>query len=175
MGRCQTETYYRTETSYLKSVLLWLQEYWTGPAVRIYPLRTVPQGSLHYNRRDVIIDLPAFLPARDLAAHRRCGCARARSKHPVHPNPIYFFPHFVSSISPIVPPEIVSPSTGLPRKMILVFSWYPFGPNLFQALHGASMRHSLNVLAVQVKVCLSFSSAKLERYLRSILPTQLMR
>jgi hypothetical protein len=36
--------------------------------------------------------------------------------------------------------------------MILVFSWYPFGPNLFQALHGASMRHSLNVLAVQVRV-----------------------
>ena len=56
----------------------------------------------------------------------------------MHPKPIYFFPHFVSSVSPIVPPEIVSPSTGLPRKMILVFSWYPFGPNLFQALHGAS-------------------------------------
>jgi hypothetical protein len=35
------------------------------------------------------------------------------------PDPIYFFPHFVSSTSPIVPPEIVSPSTGLPRKMIL--------------------------------------------------------
>ena len=45
--------------------------------------------------------------------------------------------------------------------MILVFSWYPFGPNLFQALHGASMRHSLNVLAVQEKVCLGSSSAKL--------------
>ena len=28
MGRCQTET------SYLKSVLLWLQGYWTGPALR---------------------------------------------------------------------------------------------------------------------------------------------
>src|ERR1700733_14560971 len=82
-------------------------------------------------------------------------------RNPVHPKPIYFFPHFVSSVSPIVPPEIVSPSTGLPRKMILVFSWYPFGPDLFQALHGASMRHSLNVLAVQVKVCLSSSSAKL--------------
>jgi hypothetical protein len=75
--------------------------------------------------------------------------------------PYLFFPHFVSSISPIVPPEIVSPSMGLPRKMILVFNWYPFGPNLFQALHGASMRHSLNVLAVQVKVCLGSSSAKL--------------
>ena len=64
MGRCQTET------SYLKSVLLWLQEYWTGPAVRVYPLRAVPPGTRHYsegmytalNRRDVIVDLPAFLP-----------------------------------------------------------------------------------------------------------------
>jgi hypothetical protein len=37
MGRCQTET------SYLKSVLLWLQEYWTGPAVHVYPLRAAPQ------------------------------------------------------------------------------------------------------------------------------------
>ena len=70
MGRHQTETF-----SYLKSVLLWLQEYWTGPAVRIYPLRAVPQVSRHYsarrthaalNRRDVIIDLPAFLPAPKL-------------------------------------------------------------------------------------------------------------
>jgi hypothetical protein len=51
-------------------------------------------------------------------------------------SPIYFFPHFVSRISPIVPPEIVSPSTGLPRKMILVSSLYSFGPNLFHALHG---------------------------------------
>jgi hypothetical protein len=49
----------------------WLQEYWTGPPVRIYPLRAVPQASPHYNRRDVIIDLPAFLPARNMAAHRR--------------------------------------------------------------------------------------------------------
>src|SRR6478609_7937104 len=55
-------------TSYLKSVLLWLQEYWTGPVVRVYPLRPV-QASLHYsarrtlaapNRRGEIIDLPAF-------------------------------------------------------------------------------------------------------------------
>jgi hypothetical protein len=38
---------YQTETSYLKSVLLWLQEYWTGTAVRIYPLRGAPQGSRH--------------------------------------------------------------------------------------------------------------------------------
>jgi hypothetical protein len=76
MGRHQTET------SYLKSVLLWLQEYWTAP--RFYPLRTVPQGSRHYparrthtalNRRDVIIDLPAFLPPRRSAARRRGGGA----------------------------------------------------------------------------------------------------
>ena len=39
MGRRQTETYYPTEVSYPKSVLLWLQEYWTGPAVHIHPLR----------------------------------------------------------------------------------------------------------------------------------------
>src|SRR6516164_8100371 len=79
---------------------------------------------------------------------------------PLRPTEFYFFPHFVSRISPIVPPEIVSPSTGLPRKMILVSSLYPFGPNRFQALHGASIRHSLKVLAVQVKVCLGASSAK---------------
>ena len=71
MGRYQTETYYQTEASYLKSVLLWLQEYWTGPAVRVYPLKLAEQPSRHYsarrthaalNRRDVVIDLPAFLP-----------------------------------------------------------------------------------------------------------------
>ena len=67
----QTETFYRTETSYLKSVLLWLQEYWMGPPVRICPLRAVPQASPHYSPRDVIIDLPAFLPARNMGAHRR--------------------------------------------------------------------------------------------------------
>src|SRR6516165_5981493 len=72
----------------------------------------------------------------------------------------FFFPHFVSRKSPIVPPAIVSPSTGLPRKMILVSSLYPFRPNCFQALHGASIRHSLKVLAVQVKVCFGASSAK---------------
>ena len=57
----------------LKSALLWLLGYWTGPPVHIYPLRTVPQGSRHhhgrncaaFNRRDVIIDLPAFLPTRN--------------------------------------------------------------------------------------------------------------
>jgi hypothetical protein len=45
--------------------------------------------------------------------------------------------------------------------MILVSSLYAFGPDLFQALHGASMRHSLNVLAVQVKVWLGPFSAML--------------
>jgi hypothetical protein len=44
------------------------------------------------------------------------------------PRPNYFFPHFVSRTSPRVPPEIVSPSTGLLRKMILVSSLYSFGP-----------------------------------------------
>jgi hypothetical protein len=43
--------------------------------------------------------------------------------------------------------------------MILVSSLYAFGPDLFQELHGASMRHSLNVLAVQVNVWLGPSSA----------------
>ena len=70
MGRRQTET------SYLKSVLLWLQEYWTGPAVRVYPLRPV-QALLHNsarrtlaapNQRGEIIDLPAFLPLRKSSA-----------------------------------------------------------------------------------------------------------
>ena len=71
---------YQTETSYLKSVVLWLQEYWTGPAVRVYPLRAVPQVSRHYstrrthaalNRRDAIVDLPAFLPPRNLSEYRQ--------------------------------------------------------------------------------------------------------
>jgi hypothetical protein len=65
---------YQTEAAYLKSVLLWLQGNWTEPdPPRLYSLRAVPQGSRHYsarsaqaalNRRDVIIDLPAFLPDR---------------------------------------------------------------------------------------------------------------
>ena len=79
MGRRQTETYYQSEAAYLKSVLLWLQEYWTGPAPRFYPLNQVTQESRHYatrthaglNRRDVIIDLPAFLPTRNSSAHLR--------------------------------------------------------------------------------------------------------
>src|SRR6516165_1102044 len=90
---------------------------------------------------------------------RRDHCPGVLGRCLLYTQPIYFFPHFVSRISPSVPPEIVSPSTGLPRKMILVSSLYPFGPNRFQALHGASIRHSLKVLAVQVKG-LSASSAK---------------
>jgi len=67
--RRQRETYYQTEAVYLKSVLLWLQEYWTAPAVYIYPLRAMPQGAQHgsarrthtaLNRRDGIIGLPAL-------------------------------------------------------------------------------------------------------------------
>ena len=51
MRRRQTEASYQSEAAYLKSVLLWLQEYWTGPAVRVYPLRAVPQGLQHYSAR----------------------------------------------------------------------------------------------------------------------------
>ena len=39
MGRCQTETCYSPKVSYPKSVLIWLQEFWTGPTVHMYPLR----------------------------------------------------------------------------------------------------------------------------------------
>jgi len=39
MGRFQTEADYRNDASYLKSVLLWLQGYWAGPAVHVYPLK----------------------------------------------------------------------------------------------------------------------------------------
>jgi hypothetical protein len=49
MGR--SEIYYPTEASYLKSVLLWLQEYWTGPAVQVRPLNSVPQVSRYYSPR----------------------------------------------------------------------------------------------------------------------------
>jgi hypothetical protein len=80
MGRRQTEIYYQSEAAYLKSVLLWLQEYWTGPAPRFYPLNQVEQGGEHSsaqrpqatsNRRDAIVDLPAFLPPQDAAARWR--------------------------------------------------------------------------------------------------------
>ena len=119
-------------------------------------------------------------PRLNVRCLRRRVAGDARSPllsrgHPLNLNPIYFFPHFVSRMSPIVPPEIVSPSTGLPRKMILVFSWYSFWPNLFQALHGASMRHSLNVLAVQVKVCLGPPRLSWERQLQSTTATQAAR
>jgi hypothetical protein len=77
MGRRQTEIYYQSEPAYLKSVLLWLQEYWTGPAPRFYPLNQVEQDSQYSsawgacatsNRRDAIVDLPAFLPPRNSSA-----------------------------------------------------------------------------------------------------------
>ena len=68
MGRRQTET------SYPKSVLHWLQEYWTEPdQSRFCAVKQVKQESQHFsaprahaalNRRDAIIDLPAFLPPR---------------------------------------------------------------------------------------------------------------
>ena len=61
----QIDQYYHVLGSIMSiAVLFWLEEYWTGPPVRIYPLRAAPQASPHYNRRDVIVDLPAFLPAR---------------------------------------------------------------------------------------------------------------
>jgi hypothetical protein len=66
---------YQTEAAYLKSVLLWLQGNWTEPdPPRLYSLRAVPQVSPHcstrrihaaLNRRDGIVDLPAFLPPRN--------------------------------------------------------------------------------------------------------------
>ena len=66
---------YQTEAAYLKSVLLWLQGNWTEPdPPRLYWLRAVPQVSPHcstrrihgaLNRRDGIVDLPAFLPPRN--------------------------------------------------------------------------------------------------------------
>src|SRR5580700_5472472 len=79
MGRCQTEIYYPTEVSYLKSVLLWLQEYWTGPAIQVRPLKPVRQETRYnsprrtyaaLNRRGEIIDLPAFLPPRNSSQRR---------------------------------------------------------------------------------------------------------
>jgi hypothetical protein len=68
MGRHQTEA------AYLKSVLFWLQGHWSEPdPPRFYRLGEVEQASRHssarrtraaLNRRDAIIDLPAFLPPR---------------------------------------------------------------------------------------------------------------
>jgi hypothetical protein len=42
MGRRQTDT------PYLLSVLLWLQEYWSGPPVYVYPLRAAQSQPLPY-------------------------------------------------------------------------------------------------------------------------------
>src|SRR4029077_6918355 len=56
-----------------ESVLLWLQGNWTEPdPPRFYPLKEVEQGPRYYsvrrNRRDVIIEQPAFLPPRSASA-----------------------------------------------------------------------------------------------------------
>jgi hypothetical protein len=79
MGRHQAV--YQPEGSYLKSVMLWLKEYWTGPAVQVRPLRATPQPSRHQsppkrpatapNRRGEILDLPAFLPSRNSYQYER--------------------------------------------------------------------------------------------------------
>jgi hypothetical protein len=80
MGQRQTETTYPSEAAYLKSVLLWLQEYWTGPVPRFYPYKRDAQGPRHYstrrmhaaiNRRNEIFDLPAFLPPRTSSQYRQ--------------------------------------------------------------------------------------------------------
>jgi hypothetical protein len=42
MGRRQTDT------PYLLSVLLWLAEYWSGPPVYVYPVRTAQSQSSPY-------------------------------------------------------------------------------------------------------------------------------
>jgi hypothetical protein len=77
MGRPQTETFYQSEPAYLKSVLLWLQEYWTGPAPRFHPFGQVEAGLPRYsaqkahaapNRQDAIVDLPTFPPFRRSSA-----------------------------------------------------------------------------------------------------------
>ena len=65
---------HQTEAAYLKSVLFWLQGHWSEPdPPRFYPLEEDGQASRHssarrtraaLNRRDAIIDVPAFLPPR---------------------------------------------------------------------------------------------------------------
>src|SRR6202035_30600 len=67
---------YQTEAAYLKSVLLWLQGNWGEPdPPRFYPPKEGEQGSRYYsvrrNRRDVIFEQPAFLPARSASARPR--------------------------------------------------------------------------------------------------------
>jgi hypothetical protein len=78
MGRHQAVD--KPEGSYLKSVLLWLKEYWSGPAVQVRPLRATPQPSRHHsprrtatapNRRGEVIDLPIFLPSRNSSEYQR--------------------------------------------------------------------------------------------------------
>jgi hypothetical protein len=73
MGRPQTEIFYQSEPAYLKSVLLWLQEYWTGPTPRFRPFGQIEQGLPRYpaqkahaalNRQDAMVDPSTFLPSR---------------------------------------------------------------------------------------------------------------
>jgi hypothetical protein len=80
MGQRQTETTYQSEAAYLKSVLLWLQEYWTGPAPHFYPYKQAAQRPSHYfdekaraafNQRTERIDLPAFLLPRTSSQYRQ--------------------------------------------------------------------------------------------------------
>jgi hypothetical protein len=66
-----------------------------------------------------------LLPPSSRAARKRAPTGFSTRK------PSYFVPHFDSRTSPIVPPEMTSPCTGLPRKMILVSSLYAFGPDPF--------------------------------------------
>ena len=73
MGRCQTET------SYLKSVVLWLQEYWTGPAVLSVRLERCRKDRGLFCAQDAcciksarrVVDLPAFLPPRNVSEYRQ--------------------------------------------------------------------------------------------------------
>lgn len=80
MGQRQTETFYQSEPAYLKSVLLWLQEYWTGPAPRFNPYKQVAQAVRHHSaprtnaaldKENAIVDLPSFLPAGSPSEWRR--------------------------------------------------------------------------------------------------------
>ena len=49
MKRRQTEAFYQSEPAYLMSVLLWLQEYWAGPAPRFYPFGESEHAPLRYS------------------------------------------------------------------------------------------------------------------------------
>jgi hypothetical protein len=74
---------------------------------------------------------------------------------------LLFLTDLLANLPKAVLAAVVLTAVAGPRKMILLPSLYSFGPDLFQALHGASMRHSLNVLAEQVKLWPGPSSAVL--------------